>query len=464
MIMKKKYLLLIFFYATFLCHSQCYTNFSGGEAHFVSKKTDGTLWGWGWGDWGQLGTANYYEFIPIQIGTGNDWQVIKSGRLSTFAIKNNGTLWGTGSNSQGSLGIGSSAINSYAFIQIGSDNNWAKIAPADFFTIALKTNGTLWGWGQNDSYQMGNGTCCSNQLTPIQIGTDTDWKDIAALHGRTGFALKNNGTLWGWGANGSGILVAGSLTQSRPIPFQLSNDTDWASIHLGIGHILALKNNGTLWSWGAGDYGQLGYDLIASDTPTQVGTDTWKSVTGGLSTSFGVKTNGTLWAWGKNDNGQLGIGGTANQTAPVQIGTDSNWTTVSTGYNTTFATKMDDTVWVWGSNNVGEAGTGNTNLITVPTLLANTCAALKIDNFNSFPVFSINPNPTQGQIILSFKQAVENTTVTILDLTGKKLQQHQITNITNSCSIDIQNLLSGIYMVIIKDGEDRISNQKLIVQ
>ena len=250
--MKKKYFLLSTLLFSLWGYSQCYTTFSGGEGHFVSKKTDGTLWGWGWSDWGQLGTSNWNEFTPIQIGTTNDWQTVTAGRLNTFAIRNNGTLWGCGSNSQGALGIGSAATTSPSFVQVGSATSWTKIAPADFFTIAIKINGTLWGWGQNDSYQMGNNTCCANQLTPIQIGTDTDWVKIAVTQSRTGFAIKSNGTLWGWGDNGSYLLGGDSSIPSRPIPYQINTDTDWAFINPGSSHMLALKNNGTLWSWGGG--------------------------------------------------------------------------------------------------------------------------------------------------------------------------------------------------------------------
>ena len=465
--MKKKYFLLGTLLFSLLSHSQCYTTFSGGEAHFVSKKTDGTLWGWGWGDWGQLATTNYNEFTPVQIGTTSDWQIVQAGPQNTFAIKNNGTLWGCGSNYQGCLGIGSAAINSYALAQIGSATNWIKVAPSSAFTIALKTNGTLWGWGENNNYEMGNGTCCANQLTPIQIGTDTDWVKIAVTNfSDTGFAIKSNGTLWGWGSNGSGILVAGSLTTARPTPFQLTPDTDWAFINPGSGHMLALKNNGTLWTWGSGAYGELGYgfDQSSSLTPTQIGTDTWKTVTGGLFTSFGVKTNGTLWAWGRNQNGQLGLGDTTNRNAPTQIGTDTNWATVSTGYNTTIATKTDGTVWVWGTNVLGEAGTGDTNPVLTPTQLAGVCVTLGNESFTMAPAFSMSPNPAHSEVILSFEKPVQNTTVTIHDITGKKIKQYQINSLTNTYPISIQNLSPGVYMVVIKDGENKISTQKLIVQ
>ena len=463
--MKKKYLILSFLFFSMWGYSQCYTSFTGGEGHFVSKKTDGTLWGWGWGNWGQLATTNDYEFTPVQIGTVNDWQILRSGKKNTFAIKNNGTLWGCGSNSQGALGIGTTAINSYALVQIGSATNWSKIAPSSVFTIALKSNGTLWAWGQNDSYEMGNGTCCSNQLTPIQIGTDTDWVNIdVAKSVDTGFAIKSNGTLWGWGSNGEYLLGGDSSIPTRPVPFQINTDTDWLSISPGSSHMLALKNNGTLWTWGAGNYGQLGYNQNVNNTPTQVGVDTWKSVTGGLFTSFGVKTNGTLWAWGRNQNGQLGLGDATDRNTPTQVGTAINWETVAAGDNTTIATKTDGSVWVWGTNNFGEAGTGDTNPVLTPTQLTGVCVTLTNESFTIAPAFSLRPNPAHNEVTLSFEHPVQDTAVAIYDITGKKIKEYQINSVTNIYPISIQDLSSGIYMVVIRDAENKSSSQKLIVE
>jgi alpha-tubulin suppressor-like RCC1 family protein len=175
--MKKLFTIGLTLLFTATIYSQCFTTISCGENHVTAKKTDGSLWVWGRGATGALGNVTEYdEYNPIQLGTGNNWQQIKAGYYNTFAIKNDGTLWATGANVTGELGIGSPIVYTNTLVQVGIAANWKTISPSDSFTIAMKTDNTLWGWGQNDGYQMGNGTCCSNQLSPIQISTATDWK------------------------------------------------------------------------------------------------------------------------------------------------------------------------------------------------------------------------------------------------------------------------------------------------
>lgn len=179
-----------------LLSSQCLSKISSGYNHNVGIKPNGSIWGWGWGNWGQLnnGTSGNDEYVPITLSSATDWQYVVAGKFASFAIKNNGTLWACGGNTYGALGINSTAGNSYNLVQIGTATNWKQISANDNFTIGLKTDGTLWGTGQNDGYQMGNNTCCSNQLSFIQIGTATDWKTIATSGNRSSFAIKNNGT------------------------------------------------------------------------------------------------------------------------------------------------------------------------------------------------------------------------------------------------------------------------------
>ena len=134
-----------------------------------------------------------------------------------MALKTNGTLWATGDNYAGQLGINSTATSSSVFVQVGTATDWSQIACGDYFTIGLKTNGTLWSWGQNNTYQLGDGTCCFDRLSPAQVGSATDWAFIAVTKGATGLAIKTNGTLWGWGLNNTG-LVGQSDVQSRQFP------------------------------------------------------------------------------------------------------------------------------------------------------------------------------------------------------------------------------------------------------
>ena len=246
--MLKKITLLFLWVATSVV-GQCYNGFQIGEYHVVSIKSDGTLWGWGSSDIGQLSITNLINPTPFQIGTATDWLKVSVGDYNTFIIKSNGTLWAMGKGSYGLLGNGSTNQSNPSLQQIGTATNWQKISASNEMTIGIRTDGTIWGWGQNDEYEMGNNTCCANQLTPIQIGTANHWVDIETSRGASVFALKNDGTIWGWGLNLAGLL-ADNTVMARSVPTQLNTDTDWASIYVGAAHILALKTNGTLWSWG----------------------------------------------------------------------------------------------------------------------------------------------------------------------------------------------------------------------
>jgi len=105
---------------------------------------------------------------------GQCWKTIASGGFCTVAIKEDGTLWGWGSNMSNPLGNQPEVVD--APVQIGTDNNWAAISVGNSHTVALKTDGTLWAWGRNDSGQVGNGEYSINPVTePLQIGTDNDW-------------------------------------------------------------------------------------------------------------------------------------------------------------------------------------------------------------------------------------------------------------------------------------------------
>ena len=172
--------------------------------------------------------------------------------------------------------------------------------------------------------------------------------------------LKFDGTLWAWGANNFGQLGDGTTTD-RWSSVQIGSDSDWVAITAGENHSLGLKSNGTLWAWGRNIYAQLGDGTTTNRlSPVQVGNDNdWVSIAAGQYHSHGLKSNGTLWAWGYNWNGQLGDGTTYQRYAPVQVGSDSNWAFVTT-YLHTLGLKTDGTLWAWGRNNYGQLGDGST--------------------------------------------------------------------------------------------------------
>jgi len=318
--------------------------FGGGtsEAWGLAIKTDGTLWSWGASPSGAMGLGSITVLSsPVQVGADTDWAMVSCGgphlgspphSANTLAIKTNGTLWAIGgSNKYGELF--SDRLYYSSPVQVGSDTDW-KSVNVGVCVLAIKTNGTLWARGYNVNGQLGLGDITPRSVF-VQVGSDTDWAMavsgyIQSINGAV-LAVKTNGTLWAWGYNGFGGLGLGDITH-RSSPVQVGSRTDWK--YVASGYIsLAVKTDGTLWSWGRNDlYGCLGLgDLTHRSSPCQVGSGTdWKVVNVSSSTghSLALKNDGTLWSWGYNGFGTLGLGDRTDRSSPCQIGSGTNWTSL----------------------------------------------------------------------------------------------------------------------------------------
>lgn len=277
----------------------------------------------------------------------------------TLALKADGSLYAWGNNESGQLGDGTYTNRNIPTL-ISTGWSGATIAAGGFHTIVLKTDGTLYAWGYNGIGQLGDGTY-TNRNTPTFIGTGWSGAIIAAGGGHT-IALKTDGTLWAWGWNGYGQLGDGT-TITRTVPTLIGTGWSGATIAAGERHTVAVKTNGTLWAWGYNWTSQLGDGTIIDRlTPTFIGTG-WSGaaiVAGGHHT-VAVKANGTLWAWGYNMSGQLGNGTTSySESSPTQIGSGSTWSAIAAGWRHTVALKTDGTLWAWGYNGDGQLGDGTT--------------------------------------------------------------------------------------------------------
>lgn len=297
------------------------------------------------------------------------WQKASAGNDFTLAIKTDGTLWAWGDNDGGQLGDGSN-IDKYVITQIGTATDWQTISAGYYFSIAKKTNGTLWSWGIGPQGQLGNGQNVDTN-TPNQIGTDSDWQLICSENSSHTIALKNNGTLWTWGNNTYGQL-GDDTNIDKNIPIQIGSSNNWQFIDCGFRSSFAIKNNGTLWAWGRNDKSQLGDGTnIDRNTPTQVGNATnWLKVSINGNTALAIKTDGTLWSWGSNESWQLGTGQSMpNTNIPIQVGSATNWQSVSAGAFHCTAIKTDGTLWVWGEGFYG-FGDGTNTPKDIPTQIS----------------------------------------------------------------------------------------------
>jgi alpha-tubulin suppressor-like RCC1 family protein len=307
---------------------------SSGYNHSIATKTDGTLWAWGNNASGQLGLGNRTLYSsPKQVGSLTSWLKVACGGYFSLAIKSDGTMWAWGSNGDGQLGHGN--ITNYSSPkQVGALTNWSKIGAGYNHSIAIKTDGTFWSWGYNYVGQLGLGNSgYTNTSSPSQVGSLTTWSTVAGGVASS-FAIKTDGTMWAWGNNGNGRLGLNSATYAFSSPNQIGALTTWLQVAGGRYFAGAIKTDGTLWNWGRGTNGVLGLgNTTTYSSPKQIGGDTnWAAYTPTAYSGLARKTNGTLWSWGDNNAGQLGLGDVTNRSSPVQIGLLTNWTTSAGGY------------------------------------------------------------------------------------------------------------------------------------
>jgi alpha-tubulin suppressor-like RCC1 family protein len=314
----------------------------GGASFSAGIKTDGTLWTWGSNAYGCLGIGT--EVARSSPGTtaggGTNWKQVATGAAMFAAIKTDGTLWTCGYNLYGQLGNSVSSFGNFRSspgTTSGAGTNWKQVSALGSRVGAVKSDGTLWMWGYAGNGELGDGTT-TNKSSPVTVsGGGTNWKQVSVGSGSA--AVKTDGTLWTWGGNGSGENGSNNLT-ARSSPGQTSGGgTNWKSVSAGSsGTCAAIKTDGTLWTWGANSVGQLGTgDTTDRSSPgTTVGGGTnWKTLSGEHSNNVGaIKTDGTLWTWGYNNAGQLGNGiNTTNRSSPgTTAGGKTNWKQISCTY------------------------------------------------------------------------------------------------------------------------------------
>ena len=336
---------------------------AGGEFS-LGLSAAGQLSGWGNNSLGQLGNGNNTDqSTPQPISAVANWVKISPGANYTLALKSDGTLWAWGQNDAGNFGDSSAVYISDTAVHIGSAT-WIDISAGQDFSLGIQSDGTLWSWGSNYYGEVGNDTTKANALVPVKIDSSHNWISVAA-GGVSGVALKANGTVWTWGSNYSGQL--GRTTGNYLVPGQVGIDNNWIRIAAGtgganpIGQTLAIKSDGTVWGWGNGI--PLGNGSLGSPgTPLQIGTgNNWVAVAAGQGSSYALQANGTLWGWGGNYYGGLGDGTTNNATSPEQIGAAKNtWIQIASGSLHALGLQADGEVWSWGYNFSGQLGNGYT--------------------------------------------------------------------------------------------------------
>ena len=388
------------------------SHISGGDSYTCSLKSDGTVFCWGWNVFGQLGNNSTTDSqIPVQVvdagGSGHLTGVsqVASGGYHTCALKSDGTVFCWGDNVFGALG-NNSTTNSSAPVQVQGLTDASQIVAGLYHTCAIKTDGSVYCWGDNGGGQLGNDST-DESLIPVQVlGVGGSGYLTGASQLATGLAhtcaLKSNGTVFCWGGNnhyqlgdnsdvdmhtpvqvvgagGSGVL--GGVSQI---------EAEWT-------HTCVTISNGTVFCWGGNDQGELGINSTdESPFPAQVlgvggveyliGVD---QITTGLGHTCALKSNGTVFCWGANWSGQLGDNSNNNSLTPVQVtgvgggGTLIGVNQLAAGLYHTCGLKSGGTVFCWGGNSRGQLGNNSINDSSFPVQVQDP-ATIEYFNLGSF--------------------------------------------------------------------------------
>jgi len=326
----------------------------------------GQLLMWGSNNKGQLGQGQgpgelSYVSSPVQIP--GSWTKIyrmsSSDSSVSMASKTSGDLWVWGDNTGGALGQnqGEDILSGLSSPTQIPGTTWSKVINADKQTIALKTDGTLWNWGDNAYGDLGHNDR-ADRSSPVQLASKagTTWTKIAA--GNTAqLAINSAGELYAWGRYYYGAPYNLALNPSnRSSPVQIPG-TNWAWVNYSSSVGVAIKTDGTLWTWGANNHGSLGINeqgdwpamTTSRSSPVQVPGTTWSKAYSNSTTVYAFKTDGTLWGWGGNDSGDLGLNNRTSYSSPVQL--PGTWSTAerdfAAGYSP-IAIKTNGTLWQWG--------------------------------------------------------------------------------------------------------------------
>jgi len=326
---------------------------SAGHDYTLALTNDGTVWAWGKNDHGQLGDGTTInKGFPVQVKNIIDVKYIATGDAHNLALKKDGTVWAWGKNDYGQIGDGTTTDRKTP-VEITGINNVKSISAGDFHSFALKEDSTVWGWGCNRFQKLGAHDPVRNMSyssTPVKITHCTNNVILLSAGSEHNLALKEDGTVWAVGNNKYGQIGSSEhISWSRVDGFAQTTGIDNVKLlSAGYEYNLALKEDGTVWSWGLNNYGQLGDGTTSNrNTPVQVtGLDNVKFISANLYNSVALKEDGTVWVWGLVD----GILST-KKTTPVQVANLVNIKSLSMRYNHGFALKEDRSLWVWGANN-----------------------------------------------------------------------------------------------------------------
>lgn len=446
----------------------------------MALRADGTLWGWGDNRHGQAGNGvvSNYRVVPTLVSrpaaaaAGTTWTDFTLSNVFAIGLRSDGTLWAWGDN-YGSFGDGTqishftpSLVPAPAAAAAGTV--WTQVSSGATHTLALRSDGTLWGWGGNYFGTVGDGTSTDRLLpvlipTPTGAAAGTTWTQVSCGAYHT-LALRSDGTLWSWGNNVFGQLghsmgqgtQTGLPTTLVPAPAGATPGSRWVRVVGGNDHTLALRSDGTLWSWGNG-YTGLTMNQIPTPTGAAAGT-TWTEFAAGYIFSAALRSDGTLWTWGLNGYGQLAVNTTASYTTPQREFTRSTWSHVGAGSGHTLAVDLPGLVYGSGDNAQAELGDGTT---TGRLLFARSLAPMLATApaqpaaVQALPY----PNPAREYCYLPGASAAAN--LRLHNALGQLVRE---TVPTADHSLDVRGLPAGLYLLTVQEPARPAYTVRVVVE
>ena len=358
---------------------------SAGSAHSaIVKTTDHTAWVFGLNEDGRLGDGSTTQRrLPVAVTSLTDVTAVAGGGAHTLFLKSDGTVWAAGLNTNGQLGDNSTTSRtSPVQVKTGASTfltDVTAIAAGTGFSLAVRSDGTAWSWGLNGNGELGNNSTTQRTIA-VQVKTGattflTGVSKVAAgdLHA---LALKDDGTVWAWGNNGSGRLGNGTTTPSLvAVPVSFAGGTVITAVSAGGSHSLARKSDGTVWAWGNKGNGRLGEGSSSGAQLAPVHINSLSNITAlsaGMAHSVAVASDGVVFTWGDNAVGQLGDGTTTESVLPAMVSGIADAVSAVAAADHTLAVTSGGIVWVWGANASGQLGDGTTENRLTPVSISES--------------------------------------------------------------------------------------------
>jgi alpha-tubulin suppressor-like RCC1 family protein len=333
----------------------------------------------GLGTNGQLGDGGTTDSdVPVAVNAVAGTTAMAAGGAHSLLVASRGTVWAWGWNRFGQLGDGTASGPQHCTqfpcstvpVKVEHLQAITAVAGGDEHSLALASDGSVWAWGVNANGELGTGrattTGCMCSDVPVRSAVPSGIVAISG-GGRHSLALRSDGTVWAWGENSFGQLGDGTMTE-RDAPVEVPGLGNVTAISAGFEHSLALTSDGVVYAWGRNTFGQLGDGTTQqSEVPIAVSNlSDLIAVRGGGQFSLALRGDGTVWTWGDNNEGQLGDDSLTNSPVPVEVTGLENVVAVGVGHQHGLALDRAGTLWAWGENEAGELGNGTTNESKIP--------------------------------------------------------------------------------------------------